>query len=138
MTHFSDRIPDPFIGFNEIDVGWVGEKSWTYRIVLPKVDPMHHNSSAFLAFDGLDTFATVLLNGHKILYSDNMFVSHRVDVTRTLRPKEENILEIEFESALLKARCEIPGVHFCLLYSVLQLLWTERSLKNIPSISGIA
>ena len=25
------RIPDPFIGLNELDVQWVGERNWTYE-----------------------------------------------------------------------------------------------------------
>jgi beta-mannosidase len=56
-----------------------------------------------LAFDGLDTFATVKLNGTVILESDNMFIPHRVDVTKELKPQVENTLEIDFKSARLEA-----------------------------------
>lgn len=56
-----------------------------------------------LAFDGLDTFATVKLNGEVILTSDNMFISHRVDVTNRMRYGKVNVLEIDFESARLRA-----------------------------------
>lgn len=64
----------------------------------------------FLAFDGLDTFATVKLNGNVVLESDNMSVPHRVDVTKLLKPDIENVLEIKFDSALLRAR-EIMKAH---------------------------
>jgi beta-mannosidase len=57
-----------------------------------------------LAFDGLDTFATVKLNGKVILESDNMFLGHRIDVTKELEADGEHTLEIEFDCALLKAR----------------------------------
>ena len=63
-----------------------------------------------LAFDGLDTFAHVRLNGKLILQSDNMFLSHRVDITHTGEKQEDHELEIEFDSALLKAR-EIEKQH---------------------------
>lgn len=53
-------------------------------------------------FEGLDTFATVSLNGAGILKSDNMFISHRVDVTSLLR--DTNDLEIQFDSAMLRGR----------------------------------
>lgn len=55
-------------------------------------------------FDGLDTFAQVRLNGTTILESENMFLSHRVNVSAVLKPFEDNILSIEFDSALLRGR----------------------------------
>ena len=100
----STRIPDPFLGFNELDVEWVGEKSWTYKTTLPKAPAPVDGLVTFLAFDGLDTFATVKLNGHVILKSDNMFIPYRLDVTNSLQTDGENILEIDFDSALLRAR----------------------------------
>ena len=65
---------------------------------------------AVLAFDGLDTFATVKLNGEEILSSDNMWIAHRVDVSKHLQKGSKNMLEIEFDSALLRAR-EIEKQH---------------------------
>jgi len=56
-----------------------------------------------LAFDGLDTFATVKLNGETILESDNMFIPHRLDVTKKLKAGTSNVLEIDFASARLEA-----------------------------------
>ena len=99
----SRRIPDPFLGFNELEVEWVGEKAWTYRTTLPSIVP-GEAQVAYLAFDGLDTFATVKLNGKPILRSDNMFVPARVDVTKHLDTSAENVLEIDFDCALLRAR----------------------------------
>lgn len=65
---------------------------------------------AVLAFDGLDTFAVVRLDGRTILRSDNMFLPHRVDVSEQLQGGSEHHLEIVFDSALLKAR-EIKKKH---------------------------
>lgn len=87
----------------------MGEKSWTYKTTLPKA-PSDDGVVTFLAFDGLDTFATVKLNGKVILESDNMSVPHRVDVTGLLEASTDNILEIDFASALLRAR-EIMAEH---------------------------
>lgn len=91
------------MGFNELKAEWVADKAWTYKVTLPEVDEAKHNTVHFLAFDGLDTFATVKLNGKVILESDNMFIPHRVDVTKALRPRAGNDLEIEFKSARLEA-----------------------------------
>jgi beta-mannosidase len=54
--------------------------------------------------DGLDTFAVVHLDGKLILRSENMFVSHQVDVTEALKSQNEHHLEIRFDSAVLKAQ----------------------------------
>ncbi|MCJ1321033.1 hypothetical protein MMC15_006375 [Xylographa vitiligo] len=105
----NNKIPDPFVGMNELAVEWVGEKSWTYRKTLPKVD-VSDEASLVLAFDGLDTLAHVKLNGETILKSDNMFVPQRVDISKSYKTSEDNILEIDFDSALLRAR-EIEKQH---------------------------
>ena len=98
-------IADPFIGKNENDVQWVGEVPWIYRTTFstPELSKKGLDSiKAVLAFDGLDTFATVLLNGQEILKTENMFLPERVDVTALLKSDGDNELEIIFESAYLK------------------------------------
>jgi beta-mannosidase len=81
----------------------VAEKAWVYRTVLQKPD-IPTGSEVFLVFDGLDTFATVKLDDKVILQSDNMFLSHRVNVTREFETDGGHVLEVRFESALLRAR----------------------------------
>lgn len=73
LTVDCPRLADPFIGFNEIKAEWVGLKSWTYRVTIARPS-LSHTAKAVLAFDGLDTFATVKLGGKTILESDNMFL----------------------------------------------------------------
>lgn len=95
-------IPDPFIGKNENVVQWVGEKAWVYRTSFSSPLKQVENEGGekvVLAFDGLDTYATVKLNGKEILKTENMFIPERMDVTAAL--KEKNNLEITFESTYL-------------------------------------
>ncbi len=80
----------------------MGKKSWTYRVSIPK-SAIGQAEKTVLALDGLDTFATVKLNGNIILQSDNMFIPHRIDAGEYLE-ETENVLEIDFAPALLKAR----------------------------------
>ncbi|KAK2027593.1 family 2 glycosyl hydrolase [Colletotrichum zoysiae] len=94
-------IPDPFIGKNELDVQWVGERQWVYRTAFV-VDALPDGAQAVLVFEGLDTFATVVLNGETILETDNMFTPDRVDVTSLLTKHEQNELVITFDSAYLR------------------------------------
>lgn len=62
------------------------------------------NVTTDLVFEGLDTFATVTLNGKEILKTDNMFVSYRVNVSEHIKQEGENELEIVFDSAWLRGR----------------------------------
>jgi beta-mannosidase len=103
----SGRIRDPFVDLNELAVRWVGECSWTYtkRFETPKSTSLSPGSEAGtidLVFKGLDTFATVYLNGRLILESENMFVEHRVKVDQVLHSGttgQLNTLTIVFDSA---------------------------------------
>lgn len=92
-------IPDPFIGKNEEDVQWVGEKAWIYKTTFST--PRVRGSKIVLAFHGLDTYATVVLNGKQILKTEDMFIPERVEVTKLLRGDNDNEIEITFESAYL-------------------------------------
>jgi len=94
------RIPDPFVGLNEHEVQWVGERDWLYRCRFDLPEEIAGEDHVDLCFDGLDTIATVWLNGEEILRSDNQFVPHRVPVKALLRPTG-NELRLRFDSALL-------------------------------------
>lgn len=96
-------IPDPFIGKNEDAVQWVGEKTWIYKTTFTSPSSFGSGTErAVLAFDGLDTYATVSLNNEEILRTEDMFIPERVDVTRLLQDAgQDNFLVITFESAFL-------------------------------------
>ncbi|EXJ93241.1 beta-mannosidase [Capronia epimyces CBS 606.96] len=105
----AQKIPDPFIGFNELDVEWVGERPWTYTTKFQQ--PITKDGARVdLVFEGLDTFAEVKVNGETVLKSDNMFMSYRCDITKLLRSGADNDLQIDFASALLRGR-EIEKQH---------------------------
>ncbi|TEA16801.1 Beta-mannosidase B [Colletotrichum sidae] len=98
------KIPDPFVDMNELAVQWVAEKDWIYRATFPTPTAFSVEGSIFLVFEGLDTFAAVTLNGAEILRAENMFLEYRVDVSKHLEADADNVLEVVFESALLKGR----------------------------------
>ncbi|KAG4293781.1 beta-mannosidase [Fusarium proliferatum] len=95
------KIPDPYIGKNELKVQWIGETVWVYKTTFSSPE-IHDGAKAVLAFDGLDTFAKVELNGEKILETENMFVPERVVVTKNLKKDGENELRITFDAAYLR------------------------------------
>ncbi|KAJ4376330.1 hypothetical protein N0V83_001613 [Neocucurbitaria cava] len=94
-----NKISDPFQDLNELSTRWVGDETWTYQTTFTApANYNHDNVSTSLRFEGLDTFASVYLNGELVLTSENMFIEHRVDVTGQLQ-SDENTLDIIFESA---------------------------------------
>lgn len=65
---------------------------------------MPSGSLITLVFDGLDTLATVTLDGKTILESNNMFLARRVDITKALEADGGHVLEITFDCAMLRAQ----------------------------------
>lgn len=100
------RIPDPFYGCNELDVRWVAERRWAWRLAFDAGELAPREE---LVFEGLDTYCTVWLNGERLLQADNMFVPQRVDVRARLRPGRNELL-LCFEPALAEAR-KVEAMH---------------------------
>src|SRR5699024_8335471 len=75
-------IPDPFLDDHERLVAWVGRCDWEYRTRF-EFDPDQIDADACteLVFDGLDTVATVFVNGHEAGRSFNMHRSYRFGVS---------------------------------------------------------
>jgi beta-mannosidase len=92
------RIPDPFWGTNEADVQWVEERDWEYSTSFRADGALLAQERVELVADGLDTVATVRVNGRRIASTENMFIGHRWDVRRLLRPGL-NTLSVRFDSA---------------------------------------
>jgi len=94
------KLVDPFYGLQEKDACWVEEKEWWYKneFWLDQFNSQWKKKKVELVFEGLDTFATIYLNGEKIGKADNMFIPWRFDITDKIR--EKNILLIKFSSAI--------------------------------------
>ena len=91
-------IPDPFYGTNELDLQWIEHHAWEYRASFRVTAALLDEEKVELVCDGLDTLATVYLNGRKVATSDNMFIPLRIDVRRWLRAGT-NELRFHFASA---------------------------------------
>ncbi|KAJ3841495.1 glycoside hydrolase [Lentinula raphanica] len=101
----TDLIPDPYIGFNEHAVQWIGHAEWLYKCIFPFNPQAIDNHKVMLEFQGLDTVCDGYLNGDKILAADNMFQTHYVELNPSTL-KSSNILFLHFKSALQYAKAE--------------------------------
>src|SRR5688500_8652670 len=72
-------IPDPYLDDNEALLSWIGLVDWTYEtsLALTAADLVGFGRHE-LVFDGLDTVATVLLNGAPLMEVANQHRSYRV------------------------------------------------------------
>lgn len=91
------RIPDPFVGDNEKRVQWVAQSDWEYRRAFIPTAELLASPQVWLVCDGLDTLATICLNGVELGRTANMFRQYRWDV-KTLLRAGENEISIAFDS----------------------------------------
>ena len=99
-------IPDPYLDDNESKLAWIGLVDWTYETTLIVTDAELTAAERHeLVFDGLDTVATVSLNGEPIAEVANQHRSYRIDVTGTL-VVGENRLTVAFRSPIKYANAQ--------------------------------
>jgi beta-mannosidase len=90
-------IPDPYLDANERLVAWIGAADWQYATSFDWQADGHDRHD--LVFEGLDTVATIELNGAVIGQTANMHRTYRIDVRQFLR-EGANDLVVRFASPL--------------------------------------
>ncbi|MGB5058123.1 MAG: glycoside hydrolase family 2 protein [Candidatus Promineifilaceae bacterium] len=109
------RIPDPFLGDNEKRVQWVAETDWEYRYQFAAAPELLAQPHVWLVADGLDTLATVMLNGRFLAHTNNMFRQYRWDVIDLLQPTDNELL-ITFASPV-------------------QYITAQEAIRTLPGVS---
>lgn len=95
------RIGDPFYDRNENGCAWIEDREWWYRLDFEgPAQPLGPDERLRLVFHGLDTFATVWLNGEEIGRHANMFREAVFDVGDRVRFGEKNTLALLFDRPL--------------------------------------
>jgi len=96
---FTGKITDPFLGCNNVNLGWIDEADWEYMLSIKLDEVSIKNKHVDLVFEGLDTYADVYVNDKLALKADNMFRKWIVSCD-TLFKVGENSVRIVFKSAL--------------------------------------
>ncbi|MEU4250017.1 glycoside hydrolase family 2 protein [Amycolatopsis sp. NPDC026612] len=94
-------IDDPYRDTAEAGVAWMHRAGWRYTLEFESSAPAPAERTD-LVFDGLDTVATVTLNGRPLGRAANMHRTYRFDVREALRDGT-NTLIVEIASALTHA-----------------------------------
>jgi beta-mannosidase len=97
-------IADPFLDDNATGEAWIGLTDWTYATRI-HVDTPKRGVHRELVFEGLDTVATVLLDGQVLGEVANQYRTHRFDITDRLAATDLD-LEVRFRSPVRHADAE--------------------------------
>jgi beta-mannosidase len=122
--HYSDllragKIPDPYYRDNNNAVQWAAKTGWVYQRTFEVTPQQLAMKNVELVCHGLDTWATVTLNGTVLGSTNNMFRTWVFDVRRALNAGT-NDLKIQFqalpEPAEIKPRTDAymqahPDIH---------------------------
>lgn len=95
----NNLIEDPFWETNELKLQWIEDKNWIYKTSFKISKNQLNQDHIELEFEGLDTYATVFLNGKKILETTNMFRTWKTAIKRNIQ-LGKNSLEVHFTSPL--------------------------------------
>jgi beta-mannosidase len=99
----NELIPDPFFGTNEKELQWIENESWEYETHFTISKAELKNQNIDLEFKGLDTYATVYLNGKVVLEANNMFRKWTIQAKSYLKIGS-NHLKVIFHSAVKKGK----------------------------------
>ena len=88
-------IPHPYLGTAEDQLLWISDHPWSYATHFDVRSDLLDKEVVELVFEGIDTYAEVTLNGHKILDTDNQFRTWITEVKSLLKAKD-NVLVVDF------------------------------------------
>ena len=122
--HYSDllragKIPDPYYRDNNQAVQWAAQTGWVYQRTFEVTPQQMAMKNVELVCHGLDTLATVTLNGTTLGSTNNMFRTWVYDVRQALKPGT-NDLRIQFQP-LPSEKAETNA-------------WTEAYFKLHPEV----
>lgn len=108
----NNLIDDPFFGANELDLLWIGENDWTWSRDFTVTPDLLREEKILLVCHGLDTLATITVNGRELGKTDNMFRRWEFDLADFLT-EGTNTISISLASAVNYAweqneKAEIP------------------------------
>jgi beta-mannosidase len=106
-------IPDPFFGTNEKQLQWIENENWQYETHFSLTKSELKNQNIDLEFEGLDTYATVYLNGKVVLEANNMFRKWTIAAKSHLK-MGTNHLKVFFHSAVQKGNEEAKKLSYTL------------------------
>jgi len=123
----SKHIPDPYWARNELDVQWVAKEDWVFERKFDVPASLLQEKSVFLNVEGLDTIATIFINGQRAGQTNNMFLRYRLEVKPFLVPGK-NEIRIEIKSPEKEAIKEAAKLPYAVPYNQFPIQSPHRNL----------
>ncbi|RVE56873.1 hypothetical protein OJAV_G00210580 [Oryzias javanicus] len=95
-------IQDPYFRFNDVSYRWIALENWTYSTTFTASAQLRGKQEVELVFDGVDTVASITLNGNLVGKTDNMFRRYDFSI-RELLKEADNLLQVQFLSPVVYA-----------------------------------
>ncbi len=92
-------IEDPYWGTNELNLQWIENEDWNYKTIFEITKNQLNQEHIELEFEGLDTYATIFVNGAEVISANNMFRSWKADI-KDIAKEGANELEVRFISPI--------------------------------------
>ncbi len=96
-------IPDPFLPSSEKQLEWIGFSQWTYTTDFYVDDNLLSFENIELYCKGIDTIASIYLNGSLIGKTQSQHIEYRFNLQPYIIT-DKNVLQIVFESPIKYAR----------------------------------
>jgi len=94
------RINDPLLGMNSFDCAWTEERSWWFRKRFDTDPAWLHSKAVELELNGLDSNASIYLNGAHLGDHHSAFYPFIADIKKFISPDAENTLLIRLTSGI--------------------------------------
>ena len=118
---------DPLYRYNELAFSWVAQANWTYRA---RFDLNQTELRAFdggtIQFEGLDTVASVSLNGAHLGDANSAFVRWRFGLPRGALVAGTNTLTVAIAATLQYARAQATAYPYPVPASLYYHTWSEN------------
>lgn len=117
-------LADPFVGENLREVWKLEYGDWWYRTEFTLPHGWDMNASTLL-FEGLDTLATVYVNGHVVGRAENMLIAHEIDLAGAIRGGS-NELVVHLRSPLAEAERHSYPANLKQIWDNSESLWIRK------------
>lgn len=121
------KIADPFYSTNIEQCRWVEQQIWWYRKDFRWEHPLVENEILELTFEGLDTYATIYLNGQELGTHQNMFTAAVFEISALVKQGNNRLL-IRFDPVL--AHTQVHDEHSMWYSYSPHRAWVRKAQMN--------
>ncbi|WP_127584262.1 beta-mannosidase [Paenibacillus koleovorans] len=92
-------IPDPYFGTNFFKCEWMEKSDFWYRKTFHLPEDFV-DTRMLLKFEGLDTFATIWVNGSEVAQTRNMFIPYEFEIGEHLQAGASNTITVRLSGPI--------------------------------------